>query len=204
MTASGKLKKQRQWQGAATHEIFAENKMPSCTTQGNVSNIAGLPPKFPNCNDKNGQKNHWNHLKLFFFFFDIEVIHRLLCTWQQILSKDELETEVSVGDHWGGLSQGLPAVPWWGEWGHTGSLALPGPRPASLSQPAVLSLEQAALEANPVHWGTLRLVAPLNGWAVVVGGECYDKMPRGLWIMVGCAWASPDILDTFSMASDQT
>lgn len=47
--------------------FFAENKMPCCTTQGNVSNIAGLPPKFPNCNDKNGQKNHWNHLKNFFW-----------------------------------------------------------------------------------------------------------------------------------------
>ena len=29
--------------------------------------------------------------------------------------------------------------------------------------PNVLSLEQTALEANPVHWGTLRLVAPLTG-----------------------------------------
>lgn len=36
--------------------------------------------------------------------------------------------------------------------------------PASLSRPTVLSLERAALEASPVHWGTLRLVAPLNGW----------------------------------------
>lgn len=67
--------------------------------QGRSQQYCWIPTSnFQTVMTKNGHKIHWNH---FNFSFGMEIIHRLCCTWQQMPSEEELETEGSVWDNWG-------------------------------------------------------------------------------------------------------
>lgn len=134
------------------------------------------------------------------FFFDIEIIHRLLCTWQPILS-EELETEASVGGH--EVARATVCRQCHDE-GNEGTLA-PWPclRPPTPSLP--IPPDCAEFGTSSTGGQSSSLGHPQAGGSPEwLGWGADDKMPRGMWITVGCAWASPDILGTFSMASDQT
>lgn len=64
------------------------------------------------------------------------------------------------------------------------SLAWPSTRLLSQSHNTQLSLQQATLEANPAHRGTLKPMVPLND----LGRD--DKIPWGQWITIGYARGS--------------